>query len=54
MELRQLFDPYFQLIQQKMNELNGNLPQISDDEREDEASNLKLLRNLKKLCWSQD
>ena len=55
MELRQLFHPYFQLIQQKINEVNGNLPQNVDDETGDEASNLKLLRNLKKtLCWSQD
>ena len=49
MELRQFFDPYFQLIHHKINELNGNLPQNADDEIDDEASNLKLLRNLKKL-----
>ena len=50
MELRQMFRSYFQLIQQTINELNGNLPHIADDCIEDEASNLKLLRNLKKLC----
>ena len=49
MELRQFFDPCFQLFQQKMNELNGNLPENVDDEEEDEASNLKVLRYLKKL-----
>ena len=49
MELRQLFDPCFHLFQQKINELNGNLPQNVHDEEEDEASNLKLLRYLKKL-----
>ena len=48
-ELRQLLDPYLQLIQQKITEPNGNLPQKTDDEVEDEASNMKLLRNLKKL-----
>ena len=48
MELRHLFDPYFQLIQEKINELNGNLPQNADDEIEDEALNLKLLRCLRK------
>ena len=48
MKLRQLFDPRFQLFQQKINELNGNLPQKVDDEEEDGASNLKLLRYLKK------
>ena len=49
MEMRQLFDPYFQLIQQKTNEPNRNLPQNADDEIQDEASNLKILRYLKKL-----
>ena len=33
----------------KINEPNGNLPQNADDEIEDEASNLKLLRYLKNL-----
>ena len=54
MELRQLFDPYFQQTDQKINELNGNLPQNADAEIEDEASDLKLPRYLKKLCWSQE
>ena len=49
MELRALFDPYFQLIQQKTNELKGNLPQNADDEIEEEASNQKLPRYLKKF-----
>ena len=36
MELRQLLDQYFQLIQQKINEPNGNLSPNADDEIEDE------------------
>ena len=49
MELRELFDLCFQIIQRKINELNANLPQNVDDEEEDGASNLKVLRYLKKL-----
>ena len=44
-KLRQLFD-LIKLIQQKINKL---LPQNADDKIEDELSNLKLLRYLKKL-----
>ena len=49
MELRQLFDPCFKLIQRKINEFNRNLPQNVDDEEEGEASNMKFPRYLKKL-----
>ena len=44
MDLRQLVDPFFQIIQQNLNELNGNLPHNVNDEEKDGASNLKLLR----------
>ena len=51
MELRQLFNPFLQLIQNKLNQINAKLLQTADDnEKEEEALNLKLLRCHKQLC----
>ena len=52
-ELRQLFNPFIQLIQNKLTETNNKLPDKSDDDEMEEALNLKLLRRYEQLCGNQ-
>ena len=49
-ELSQLFNPFLQLIQNKVEEINTKLPEEAhDDEMEEKALNVKLLRRHKQL-----